>query len=206
MDGPTLVSSSGVGARSVAEHALAIHRQSFGHGNRSLSHLELFSYPRLQRRLLVVGNREDTATADCQGSSVIRPLPRKIVVFSDLGGRGLQRLLDIHNHRIDLGAGHSLLSFVIRRWTKGGEKSGEGEEEGGGERRRRPSRHTSQRCARPGISLSSKINAREPLFARELGLLSRRPFDSGGPRPIPTGPFGCSLCRLADTWVLRDPS
>ena len=119
----------------------------------------------------------------------------------DFGGRGLQRLLDIHNHRTDFGVGYSLLSFVIRRWTKGGEKSGEGEEEGGGERRWRRSRHTSHRCARPGTSLSSKINAREPLLARELGLLSRRPFDSGCPRPITTDPFGYGLCRLADMWV-----
>ena len=132
---------------------------------------------------------------------MIQQLPRKIVVFFDFGGQGLQRRLDIHNRRTDLGVGHSLLSFVIRHWTKGVEKSGEGEEEGGGERRWRRSRHMSQRCARPGISLSFKINAREPLFARELGLFSRRPFDSGGPRPIPTDPFGWGLCRLADMWV-----
>ena len=58
----------------------------------------------------------------------------------------------------------------------GREKSGEGEEEGGGERRWRRPRRTSQRCARPGISLSSKMNAREPClrenWASSLAVLS----------------------------------
>ena len=145
----------------------------------------------------------DSGLPSGQGSLMIQPLPCEIVVFFDFGGQGLQRLLDIHNHRTDLGVRHSLLSFVFRHWREGVKRSREGEEEGGGERRWRRSRHTSHRCAQEFLCRPRSMRVTPCL---RLGLFSRRPFDSGGSRPIPTDPFGCGLCRLADTWVLRDPS
>ena len=84
---------------------------------------------------------------------------------------------------------------------KGREKSGEG---GGGRRRGEEvatiASHVSTLRATRNFFVVQDECART-LFARELGLFSRRPFDSGGPRPIPTDPFGWGLCRLADMWV-----